>query len=972
MQLAILRRVAMLLSGISCLFPSAALTQSIIPANDGTGTIVTQDGAGYSIHGGQLSSDGRNLFQSFEAFGLNGGEIANFLSNPSIENILGRVTGGNASVINGLIQVTGGSSNMFLLNPAGIVFGSTASLNVPASFMATTANGLSFGQQWFSSVGSNDYAALIGDPDAAAFTSSQSGAIVNAANLAVGSAQTLTLLGGTVISPGQLSAPDGQVVVSSAPGSTLVRLTPAGSLLSLEFQPLPASALPLGTSAIVQLPQLLTGGNLGNATGVTVNPDGSLQLTGSQLSIQSGDVVATTVTAGTLTLAAANNLIIAPINSTAALVQASGDLNLQAGNTLQMRDQATAPLLIQAGGNLTLQGDRGIDLLALNHPGTTPIQSSGNLTLISDGIISTDAHFSAGGDFAIQTRSGTLADVMSLYDPIITVGGNVNLGNYVGASLQVTAGGNIRFGDVVITAIDPQVDPDLPALVLSAGGTITGGGLSTTIPPGRVRFRFEAGGPVNTPIATSTVEVSGGVGRLGISGTLVSLNTTFNAFDASAIAPSCTVTRCQELLALEQPPANQASRPIATLEDAQRGLRKIYAETGVKPALIYVQFLPQPSATGVNFVRLEETFTLTFDEYLQLPDVAVNPVIATEPSEQDQLEVLVVTMDGEPIRKRVPGATRSRVLATAQQLSEAVIDPSDRSYLAPAQQLYRWLVAPVKTDLERQEIQNLVFILDAGLRTLPLAALHDGRQFVISHYSVGLMPSLSLTDTRRGDIKQTQVLAMGASEFAALPRLPAVPLELSLITPSLWPGRSFINQAFTLNTLQSQRQRYPYGVVHLATHASFEPGEPGNSYIQLWDGKLYLPQLRKLHWSNPPVELLVLSACQTAVGDEESELGFAGLAVQAGVKSAVASLWSVSDVGTALLMSEFYRQLKTAPTKAEALRRAQLAILSGEVNLMDERQRIEDISKVSPEKISPNQLSHPFYWSAFTLIGNPW
>lgn len=989
MQLAILRGGIVLSSISLCLFPSAALAQSITPASDGTGTVITRDGARYDIHGGQLSNDGRNLFQSFETFGLNSGEIANFLSNSTIETILGRVTGGNVSIISGLIQVTGGNSNLYLLNPAGIVFGSNASLNVPASFLATTANGVSFGNHWFSSVGSNDYAALIGTPSAVAFTSFEPGAIVNAAHLAVGSAQTLTLLGGTVISTGELSAPNGRVVVASVPGATLIRLSQAGSPLSLEFQPLSVSGLPLASSPTAQLPQLLTGGDLGHATGMIVNPDGSIQLTGSQLSVQSGDVVATTVTADTITLAASNNLTIAPINSSAALLQASGDLNLQAGNTIRIRDHVTTPLLVQAGGDLTLQGDRGIDLLALNHPGITPIQSGGNLTLVSDGMISTDAHFAAGGDFATQTRSGTPATVMSLYDPIITVGGDVRLGNYAGASLQVTAGGDIRYGDVVLTAIDPAVDPDLPALFLTAGGTITGtGSLSTTIPPGTLRFRFTANGAIDTPITTSTIEVDGvilvlqddgttqafprtGSGPLSISGTLVSLNTSFDAsLTSSSVFTSCILTRCEDFLPLEQPPADQGSRSIATLEDAQRGLRKIYAETGIKPALIYVQFLPQPSASGINFVRLEETFTLTFDQYLQLPDVTVNSVIATEPAAQDQLEVLVVTMDGEPIRRRVTGATRSRVLAAAQQLSEVITDPTDRGYLAPAQQLYRWLVAPMTADLEQQGIQNLVFILDAGLRTLPLAALHDGRQFLISRYSVGLMPSLSLTDTQRGDIKQAQVLAMGASEFTELPPLPAVPLELSLITPSLWRGRSFINQAFTLDALKSQRQRYPYGVVHLATHAAFLPGEPGNSYIQLWDGKLYLPQLRKLRWSNPAVELLVLSACQTAVGDADSELGFAGLAVQAGVKSALASLWSVSDTGTALLMSEFYRQLRTAPTKAEALRRAQLAILSGEANLADLRQQAEGMSEPL-EKIDSTQ-SHPFYWSAFTLIGNPW
>jgi CHAT domain-containing protein len=133
--------------------------------------------------------------------------------------------------------------------------------------------------------------------------------------------------------------------------------------------------------------------------------------------------------------------------------------------------------------------------------------------------------------------------------------------------------------------------------------------------------------------------------------------------------------------------------------------------------------------------------------------------------------------------------------------------------------------------------------------------------------------------------------------------------------------------------------------------------------------------LRQLGWNNPPVELLVLSACRTALGDEQAELGFAGLAVLAGVKSAMASLWYVSDIGTLGLMTDFYQQLNSAPIKAEALRRTQLAMLKGEVRLEDGK-LITPGAEISlpPELASQgNQtLEHPYYWSAFTMIGNPW
>lgn len=189
----------LLLPWISSLGIPVARSQAITPAPDGTGTLVTPSGNQFLITGGQRSSEGGNLFHSFTDFGLSQNQVATFLSNPQIQNILARVSGGNPSVINGLLQVAGGNSNLFLMNPAGIVFGSSASLNVPAAFTATTANGISLGSNWFSAIGANDYANLIGSPAAFAFTMAQPGAIANFGNLSVGTGQNLMLLGGSVL-----------------------------------------------------------------------------------------------------------------------------------------------------------------------------------------------------------------------------------------------------------------------------------------------------------------------------------------------------------------------------------------------------------------------------------------------------------------------------------------------------------------------------------------------------------------------------------------------------------------------------------------------------------------------------------------------------------------------------------------------------------------------------------------------------
>jgi len=1397
--------------------------QSITPAADGTGTIVTPNGNQIDIRGGTTSGNGANLFHSFNQFGLNQNEIANFLSNPAIRNILTRVVGGNASVINGLIQVTGGNSNLFLMNPAGIIFGSNATLNVPAAFTATTANGIGFGSSWFNASGVNDYAALVGNPSAFAFSMNQPGGIANFGNLAVGQGQNLTLLGGTVVSTGQLSAPGGQIIVTTVPGENLVRLSQTGHLLSLEIQPIATvggqglASLPHNIS-VLSLPELLTGG--GNATGVTVNSNGTVQLTGSGIPVEAGDVVARNVTAGTSTLSAIHNLTLVESQ-----LQTTGDLNLFAADTVRVRDSATNPFIAQAGGNLYIQGNRSVDILALNHPGT-PFQSGGKISLVSDGNVSGDAHFASNNGFSILNLSGAPGNFVSLYDPIISANGDVIFGNYTGVALKVEATGSITARDITITGPDnsgsiPTTDPHFlllttqRALILQAGkttldnppnvppstggftspgglslpasinvgnintfvvgnrsggpvilkapiGNITTGIINSSARAGQLpvveggSVTLNAGGNITTGainssasadvtdnssgratggdvtlisggiITTGTIDSSassqisvgtdgitafsgearGGTVRLnaistinigaidssasstaeirndpfgvitssgpaiagsielrttggaintdqidsyafvtppqttdplpapqdafggsvtltagdsittgninswasdpvGAFGGLVTLNAgndiTFNSINTQAIltirgvspigaggnvsitangipngtvrgvgtinnssvpsgttiytagnsqggsvtiqhnggsdnfrfvvgdasingtagaidtgstsiitptsqvnsfpvlpnggtatgtpnnitissintpptltansqlpdtqqnqsipftfadlnpvpgdvngdnisisifsitagtltrngvalSPGDTISRNDVLvytppqdtigqlnaftirasdvvsfsapqqiaINIEQPkspPQETPPPPLAVdittpcndpgvadieagliskyekhlgsglagknLQEACEVLRTIAAETGVKPAIIYATFIPAS-------INSQATPNQT-------------------PQDSDQLELVLVTTKSNPVRKRIPIATRAEMTKLASEFRQRVSDPSygsdpdDKTYQKNAQQLYQLMIAPIEQELKAQDIDNLSFILDTGLRKMPIAALQDDKGvFLVEKYSVGLMPSLNLTDTRYVDIKKTKLLAMGQSEFTEKP-LPAVPVELSNITNNFSSNSPLLNQNFTLNNLKSQRDATPFGIIHLATHGKFEAGDASNSYIQLWDEKLQLDQLRRLGWNNPPVEMLVLSACYMAVGDEEAELGFAGVAARTGVKSAVASLWAVSDEGTLGLMTEFYNQLKTAPIKAEALRQAQIAMLKGQVYLENGKLRwLGGEVPVPPELTKNQKLSHPYYWSAFTMIGNPW
>ncbi|MBW4497873.1 MAG: CHAT domain-containing protein [Oscillatoria princeps RMCB-10] len=799
---------------VFCLLPLVATAgvgkvraQTIVPASDGTGTAVTPTGNQFNITGGARSKDGANLFHSFTKFGLSAEQIANFQSSPAIRNIFGRVTGGSISQIDGLIKVTGGSANLFLINPSGIVLGGSARLDVPASFTATAASGIGFGSNLFNAAGTNDYAALVGSPSAFYFGMAQPGAILNFGQLTVPDGQNLTLLGGTVTSTGTLSAPGGQITAAPVPGGSAVRLSQEGHVLSVDIPPLPPDSperrRDRDSITPLSLPEFLTGGSFGSATGMRAHRDGTVRLTGSGIRLENGELVAQ---------------------------------NRRAGTPGQASRLSDAEPLGQAGR-----------LSYADAPGAPPA-----------GVSSGHPSFSAPGSPHSPARHPPGPQPFAAHFGPVPPGGR--------APAPVRGPG-------------PHM-PGMPVFAATVGKILAAGDLQQ---------------------ATRQIEQQRG-GEFG----------QFLGENLSATA--------------------------VTTQSIRDTLGTIASQTGTKSAIVYAIALP------------------------------------------DQLELLLYTPEGKPIRHTIPAANRETLLKEVAELRTEITDTRQRnssSYLAPAQKLYQWLIAPLEADLQAAGINTLLFSMDAGLRSLPLAALHDGKQFLIEKYSLSLIPSISLTDTRYASLKNAQVLAMGASTFADQKPLPAVPVELDAITQHLWRGKAFLNQEFTPKNLNEQRQNAPYRIIHLATHAEFQSGTASNSYIYFWNTKLHLDQLRQLRLSEPPVELLVLSACRTAIGDTQAELGFAGLAVGAGVKSALASLWYVSDEGTLGLMTEFYRQLAEAPVKAEALRQAQLALLRGQVRISGGNLKGsgEFPSLPLPPELAAlgeRTFSHPYYWAGFTLIGSPW
>ena len=269
------------------------LAQAVTAAEDGTGTVVTQTDNTFDITGGTRA--GENLFHSFEQFGLSPDQIANILSDPDIENVLGRVVGGDPSVINGLLQLTGGDANLFLINPAGIVFGPESQVIVPAAFTATTADAIQFDDAWLTAIGTNDYASLVGNPIGFAFTNAEPGAVVNGGQLTSLAGDRVTLLGGIVINTGTIETPGGTVTIAAVPGENLVRITQEGNLLSLELPTQLQDQLhPDGAAALVarDLPALLSGGATPANLGVAVE-DGvvSIVSTGTPVPNDAGTVI---------------------------------------------------------------------------------------------------------------------------------------------------------------------------------------------------------------------------------------------------------------------------------------------------------------------------------------------------------------------------------------------------------------------------------------------------------------------------------------------------------------------------------------------------------------------------------------------------------------------------------------------------------------------------------------------------------
>ena len=412
---------------------------------------------------------------------------------------------------------------------------------------------------------------------------------------------------------------------------------------------------------------------------------------------------------------------------------------------------------------------------------------------------------------------------------------------------------------------------------------------------------------------------------------------------------------------------------VAVNRDVQYSFREsvepVYRES-VALLLQSQQSNPNEKTLDKARQRIESLQLAELDNYFRQACIDAQTVVLDKLVDQDnptaaiiypiilpqQLQV-IVKIPNQPLRNYTINKSQNEVEDILTRLREYLLEP-DRveEVQSLSQQVYGWLIKNIESDLEKSGVKTLVFVLDGALRNVPMATLYDGEQYILEKYSIALSLGLQLLTPKPLAEEPLKVLAAGLveppSEFRMFPPLPEIKSEFNLINKAGVSKKQLLNKEFTSDTLEKNVNTTPFNILHLATHGQFS-SQPEKTFILAADGAINVTQFdsllrRRGESRSQALEMLVLSACQTAAGDSRATLGLAGVSVKAGARSTLASLWHINDKSTAILMGEFYRELaKTKVTKAEALRRAQLTLL----------------------KKYPN-YERPGFWAPYVLVGN--
>jgi CHAT domain-containing protein len=391
---------------------------------------------------------------------------------------------------------------------------------------------------------------------------------------------------------------------------------------------------------------------------------------------------------------------------------------------------------------------------------------------------------------------------------------------------------------------------------------------------------------------------------------------------------------------------------------------RILQKTGNKPASTAKLIQARDVVESLQVAQLNNFFReACIDANPQVIDAidpqaaVVYPIIL-----QDQLEILLSLPKQAP-RLYQSDVSQTELENTVETIQKSLLSSAIpvKSLLPQYQQVYRWLIKPLEAELTKNKVKTIAFVLDGSLRNIPMSILHDGKRYLVERYALALTPSLQLLDPKPLTAIQLDAITGGLSEIRPnfephrnFGDLPKVPEELQTIKKVGLAKSSLLNNQFTKQALKENITASGSPIVHLATHAKFS-SKAEDTFILSWDGQINIKDLDNLLRDDTfnrknDIELLVLSACETASGDPRATLGLAGVAVQAGARSTLATLWSVVDESTAQIMGEFYHQLQKSGTtkanKAEILRQAQLTLIKNK------------------------KFNHPHFWAPFILVGN--
>ena len=423
-------------------------------------------------------------------------------------------------------------------------------------------------------------------------------------------------------------------------------------------------------------------------------------------------------------------------------------------------------------------------------------------------------------------------------------------------------------------------------------------------------------------------------------------------------------------------PAQQ--QEIANLRQMQQEMRGTFNEFINSPEIVALirQLSPNARVQTVNLAQLTNIRSNILQR-LEKKAVLIQPLIL-----EDRLELVITTADSPPFRRTVA--------VTKQELDRAILEfrmaledhQSDATI--PAKKLYDRLIKPLEHDLTEAQAKSIIYAPDGQLRYIPLAALYDGKQWLGQRFAINNITAMSLTKFTGETATKPRILAgafatgrynfeRGSTPFA-FSGLQFAGLEVENLA-AMMPGTTkLIDREFNRTTIIP---RLPdYTIIHLATHAMFVTGQPEDSFILLGNGDtITMPDIQTLNLLN--VDLVVLSACQTGIGGKlgngEEILGFGYQIQETGAKAAIASLWKVDDGGTQALMTAFYTALLSGTTKkAEALQKAQIALITGDDSVLGRSANLSILARTrgSLRQSVAARLSHPYYWASFILIGN--